>query len=60
MEAANSVVLNTSVNPGKYFNSAGEFSEAANNVVRVLKKQISIDFSQLSTDILGNHGFINR
>uniref|UniRef100_A0A914YZ61 Trafficking protein particle complex subunit 11 domain-containing protein n=1 Tax=Panagrolaimus superbus TaxID=310955 RepID=A0A914YZ61_9BILA len=52
VEAANAVVLNTSVNPGKYFHSAGEFSEIANNLIEQLKDYYGAEHQQVTTDIL--------
>uniref|UniRef100_A0A7E4VLU6 Trafficking protein particle complex subunit 11 n=1 Tax=Panagrellus redivivus TaxID=6233 RepID=A0A7E4VLU6_PANRE len=37
VEAANAVVLNSSVNPGKYFSAAAEYSELANTLIERLK-----------------------
>ena len=52
VEASNAVVLNTSVNPGKYFHSAGEFSEIANKFIDHLKDYFGPEHQQVAADIL--------
>lgn len=52
VETSNAVVLNTSVNPGKYFNLAGEFSEHANGLIEKLKWQLPPETMKISIDIL--------
>uniref|UniRef100_A0AC35FYW7 Trafficking protein particle complex subunit 11 n=1 Tax=Panagrolaimus sp. PS1159 TaxID=55785 RepID=A0AC35FYW7_9BILA len=52
VEAANAVVLNTSVNPGKYFYSAGEFSEIANKLIEQLKDYYAGEFSEIANNLI--------